>query len=84
MKIKWQQLWLKIIFWLGTEILLTAIGLDDLADYDEFLSQQKQIASMGTTYPTLTIGETPPCLHHQKHHFICINYSNSSLILRRC
>ena len=55
MKIKWQKLWIKIILWLGAEILLTAIGLDDLADYNEFLYKQKEVVSIVTAYPTLTV-----------------------------
>ncbi len=46
MKIQWQKLWVKIILWLGAEILLTLIGLDNLADYSEFLCQQKEVASI--------------------------------------
>ncbi len=55
MKIKWQKLWVKTILWLGTEILLTLMGLDDLADYGEFLYEQKEVASMRKAYPTLTV-----------------------------
>ena len=55
MKIQWQKLWFKIILWLGAEILLTSIGLDDLADYSEFLCQQQEMALMGKAYPTLTV-----------------------------
>lgn len=55
MKIKWKKLWLKIIIWLGAEILLTAIGLDDLADYSEFLGHQKEVASSIKIYPTLMV-----------------------------
>ena len=55
MKIKWQKLWVKTILWLGTEILFTLIGLDDLADYSEFLCQQQEVASMRKAYPTLTV-----------------------------
>ncbi|MDJ0596771.1 MAG: hypothetical protein QNJ72_43550 [Pleurocapsa sp. MO_226.B13] len=55
MKIQWQKLWVKIIFWLGAEILLNLIRLDDLADYSEFLGQQKEMASIEKAYPTLTV-----------------------------
>ncbi|MDJ0743168.1 MAG: hypothetical protein QNJ32_07380 [Xenococcaceae cyanobacterium MO_167.B27] len=55
MKIHWQKLWVKIIFWLGAEILLTSIRLDNLADYSEFLSQQKEMASIFQADPTLTV-----------------------------
>ena len=53
MKVQWQKLWVKTILWLGAEILLTLIGLDDLADYSEFLFQQKEVGSIGQAYPVL-------------------------------
>ena len=37
MKVKWSQLALKTIVWLSAEFYLTALGLDNLADYGEFL-----------------------------------------------
>ncbi len=55
MKIQWKKLWGKVIFWLGAEISLTLIGLDDLADYNEFLCQQKAVASIEIAYPTLVV-----------------------------
>ena len=55
MKIQWQKLWFKTILWLGVEILLTLMGFDDLADYNEFLGQQKEMASIEKAYPTLTV-----------------------------
>ena len=55
MKIKWQKLWVKTILWLGVEIILTLMGLDDLADYSEFLYELKEVASMEKTVPTLTV-----------------------------
>ncbi len=41
MQIRWQKLFLKIVFWLSAEIALTCLGLDDLADYSEFLLQDR-------------------------------------------
>ena len=55
MKIQWKKLWVKIILWLGAEIVLTSIGLDNLADYSEFLGEQKEVALMVKAYPTLTV-----------------------------
>ncbi len=37
MKNHWQQLFLKILFWLALEAVFNLIGIDDLADYSEFL-----------------------------------------------
>ncbi len=56
MKVQWQKLWFKTILWLGAEILLTLMGLDDLADYSEFLYQQKQVASMEKAYLIRQVG----------------------------
>ncbi|EKU96227.1 hypothetical protein Lepto7375DRAFT_0206 [Leptolyngbya sp. PCC 7375] len=41
MQIHWPQFLLKILFWLSAEIALTCLGLDDLADYSEFLLQDR-------------------------------------------
>ena len=51
MKVKWSHLILKILIWLSAEIYLTAIGLDNLADYGEYVFQYKaliQIAEAST------------------------------------
>ena len=50
MKTQWQKLFVKTTVWLAAEIILNLIGLDNLADYSEFiygpevmvLSQQPQ------------------------------------------
>ncbi len=41
MQIYWPKLLLKILFWLSAEIALSCLGLDDLADYSEFLLQDR-------------------------------------------
>ena len=51
MKVKWSKLVLKILVWLSTEIFLTALGLDNMADYSEFVFQYRalvQIAEAST------------------------------------
>ncbi|WP_144875014.1 hypothetical protein [Hyella patelloides] len=55
MKVKWSQLVLKIIVWLFAEIYLTALGLDNLADYSEFIFGYRaflQIAETSTSCST--------------------------------
>lgn len=37
MQIKWKTLIVKTTIWLVAEICLSLLGLDNLADYDEFL-----------------------------------------------
>ncbi len=34
---QWQKLFFKLMFWLVLEIILNLIGLDDVADYSEFI-----------------------------------------------
>ena len=41
MNVRWQKLLVKTSFWLATEIVLNLIGIDDLADYSEFLLQDR-------------------------------------------
>ena len=36
--------WHKVIFWLITEITLNLLGLDNLADYSEFIFEQQAIS----------------------------------------
>ena len=43
-KIKWKKLLLETSIWFIAEIILSLIGIDDLADYSEFLLEQKSVA----------------------------------------
>ncbi|AOY80781.1 hypothetical protein BJP36_13520 [Moorena producens JHB] len=36
-------MWQKIIVWLITEIILNLLGIDDLADYSEFIFEKQVI-----------------------------------------
>ncbi|MBE9215776.1 hypothetical protein IQ247_24440 [Plectonema cf. radiosum LEGE 06105] len=45
MNIRWQKLLVKICFWLATEIVLNLIGIDDLADYSEFIFENKNLTT---------------------------------------
>lgn len=40
-KVLWRKLLLKTFVWLITELLLNLIGIDDLADYSEFLFENR-------------------------------------------
>lgn len=44
MKIRWKILLMKLAVWMLVEILLTCLGLDDFADYSEFLDEKRFIA----------------------------------------
>ena len=41
MGIHWPKLLMKTAIWLFAEIALTCLGLDDLADYSEFVTQYR-------------------------------------------
>ena len=41
MNVRWQKLLVKTFFWLATEIILNLVGIDDLADYSEFIYENK-------------------------------------------
>ncbi|MBP0021446.1 MAG: hypothetical protein J7647_28310 [Cyanobacteria bacterium SBLK] len=43
MNCKWQTLIFKMSFWLFLEIFLGALGLDGMADYSEFVFDQKAL-----------------------------------------
>lgn len=45
MNIRWQKLLVKTFFWLATEIVLNLIGIDDLADYSEFIFENKNLTT---------------------------------------
>ncbi len=45
-KASWKKLVFDLSFWLIAEVVLNIIGIDDLADYNEFLLGQKS----GTLY----------------------------------
>jgi hypothetical protein len=41
MKAQWKKILIKILFALLAEMVLTLLGIDDLADYNEFIVDQK-------------------------------------------
>jgi hypothetical protein len=45
MRVRWKTLLIQSSIWLVSEILLTLVGLDDLADYGEFIFQKYSIDS---------------------------------------
>ena len=40
MRLSWKKLLAKTIVWLAAEILLNFLGIDDLADYSEFIFER--------------------------------------------
>ena len=53
MQIQWPKLFVKLVFWLSAEIALTCLGLDDLADYSEFLLQDRTNLASSAVSPGL-------------------------------
>ena len=45
---QWQKLFFKLMFWLVLEILLNLMGLDDVADYGEFVFNDENITILQT------------------------------------
>ncbi len=41
MQVRWSKLFLKTAVWFCAEIALTFLGMDDLADYSEFVFQDR-------------------------------------------
>lgn len=56
MQVKWKRLFFQTTLWLATEIILTSIGLDDLADFTEYHIASKLEAGIELlNSPTVTI-----------------------------
>ena len=49
MKLEWKKLIVKTTLWLTVEIILNLLGLDNLADYSEFIYEHK-LAGLGRLY----------------------------------
>lgn len=53
MKVKYHQTFSRLIVWFVAEIVLSYVGLDNLADYSEYLSEylkEQRIASIAVGY----------------------------------
>ena len=59
MTVRWQKLFTNFLFWALVEATLNFVGLDTIADYSEFLSIQKEFATM-TTHFSLRVRYSPP------------------------
>lgn len=47
MKYHWQRSLVRTLVWLVAEICLSAIGIDDLADYSEFIFERNSLMLLG-------------------------------------
>ena len=50
MKGLWLKIIAKLMFWLLAEIVLNSTGVDDLADYSEFVFDKKLFVSLSYVY----------------------------------
>lgn len=55
MKTQWKKLFVKTTVWLAAEIILNLIGLDNLADYSEFIYEQDVMVLSQYSQPTTLI-----------------------------
>ncbi|MDJ0800929.1 MAG: hypothetical protein QNJ51_29670 [Calothrix sp. MO_167.B12] len=53
MKVQWQKLFLKTSVWLTAEILLNVMGLDNLADYSEFVFNNQAVSQVTEAFSNL-------------------------------
>ncbi|MDJ0620094.1 MAG: hypothetical protein QNJ63_25700 [Calothrix sp. MO_192.B10] len=53
MKVQWQKLFLKTSVWLTVEILLNVMGLDNLADYSEFVFNNQALSQVTEAFSNL-------------------------------
>lgn len=61
MQIRWKKFLAKLVFWIATELWLNILGLDNLADYSEFLLDKdidKELALKN--HRTVKISSFPP------------------------
>lgn len=59
MKMQWQKVFVKTTVWLTAEVLLSLLGIDDLADYSEFIFERHFTVTSG--FLELAIATTPSC-----------------------
>lgn len=45
---RWQRFYIHGSIWLITEVVLSLMGLDDLADYSEFFASARNLCCQGT------------------------------------
>ena len=55
MKTQWKKLLVKTTVWLAAEIILNLLGLDNLADYSEFIYEQEVMVVTQAPQPNTLI-----------------------------
>ncbi len=57
---QWKTILVKASFWLVTEIILNLLGLDNLADYSEFLFEKEVALSTYQSQVVVVASPEPP------------------------
>ncbi|BAY86862.1 hypothetical protein NIES267_63730 [Calothrix parasitica NIES-267] len=52
-KVRWRKLFMETSAWVTAEVMLNVVGLDNLADYSEFVFQSKAIADATEAFSNL-------------------------------
>lgn len=55
MKKQWTKVCVKVTFWLVTEIILNLLGVDNLADYSEFIFEKEVAIAIHSPQMTLIV-----------------------------
>jgi hypothetical protein len=55
MKFYWKKVLLKTTIWLAAEIMLNLLGLDNIADYSEFVYGQEVVLLNSLHQPTIVL-----------------------------
>ncbi len=53
MKVKWRKLFVETSAWATAEVMLNLVGLDNLADYSEFVFQNKAMLDATEAFSNL-------------------------------
>ena len=64
MKTQWKKVCIKVTAWVAAEIILNLLGLDNLADYSEFIFDKEVLIAKRSHKMTIMV----PPLHPQSHH----------------
>ncbi len=64
MKMQWKRLWVKATIWLVTEIILNTLGLDNLADYSEFLFEKELAIAMHQPHMAVVVPSRRPQINY--------------------
>ena len=64
MQVKWGRMAVKVTIWLAAELLLNVVGLDNLADYSEFLFGEQTLTQPNSSFPIALVqtGSITPLL----------------------